>query len=74
MLLFITVDRPVNPSSISKVDPDDGVISLLPPVPGEEVNAFKLNPYWGYVLAVPTVLKPARVLSCQYFNTPVVWS
>ena len=58
--------------SISKVDPDEGAISTLPPVPGDAVNAFLLNPYWGDVLEVPTVLNPARVLSCQYFNTPVV--
>ena len=60
--------------SISKVDPDEGVIWTFPPVPGEAVKAFKLNPYWGSVTAVPTVLKPARVLSYQYFKTPVVWS
>ena len=34
-------------------------------MPGEAVNAFLLNPYWGSVTAVPTVLKPARVLSCE---------
>ena len=60
--------------SISKVDPDEGIIWTFPPVPGEAVNAFLLNPYWGSVNAVPTVLNPARVLSCQYFKTPVVGS
>ena len=60
--------------SISKVDPEDGTISTLPPLAGEAVNAFKLYPYVGFVNAVPTVLNPARVLSCWYFNTPVVES
>ena len=51
-----------------------GVIVTAPPVPGEEVNSSKLNPYVGWVCAVPTVLNPARDLSCQYLRTPVFWS
>ena len=44
MILFITVDIPVNPLSICNVDPVVGTISKLPPLPGDPVNAFKLYP------------------------------
>jgi len=43
-----------------------------PPDPGELVNSTRSNPYVGDVWAVPTVLNPARDLSCQYFKTPVI--
>ena len=58
--------------SIDKLEPLVGAIVKLPFVPGVAVNSFKLNPYVGLVCAVPTVLNPASVLSCQYFKTPVV--
>ena len=43
------------------------------PVAGDDVNSVKSNPYAGFVCAVPTVLNPASVLSCQNFKTPVSW-
>ena len=42
-----------------------GIIDKLPPVEGELVKRFKLNPYAGVVCAVPTVLNPATDLSCD---------
>ena len=53
---------------------DPPTIVKLPPEVGDDENLVKLYPYCGSVCAVPTVLKPARVLSCQYFKTPDVWS
>ena len=67
------VEIPVKAESISKFDPVEGTITLLPPLPGVAVNWFRLNPYFGLVSAVPTVANPDTDLSCQYFNTPVVW-
>ena len=62
---------PVNVESIVRLDPEDGIIVKLPPVDGDDVNSVKSNPYDGVVCAVPSVLNPATVLSCQYFRTPV---
>jgi len=72
VLLFIVVWIPLKFESICKSTPEVGVIVKLPPVPGADVNSVKSYPYVGDVCAVPTVLKPATVLSCQYFKTPVV--
>ena len=58
--------------SIAKLEPLVGAIVKLTFVPGDAVNSFKINPYVGAVCAVPTVLNPASVRSCQYFRTPVV--
>ena len=68
------VDTPEKTVAIAKFDPVVGTIVKFPPPSGELVNWFKLNPQVGDVCAVPTVLNPARVLSCQNFNTPVTGS
>ena len=39
------VDTPVKEVSIDKLEPLEGTIVKLPPVSGDAVNAFKLNPY-----------------------------
>ena len=57
-----------------RLDTDAWLISKLPGAVGLLENWTNSYPYVGSVCAVPTVLNPARVLSCQNFNTPVVWS
>ena len=66
----MTVDRPVKFSSIFKLMLPP-VIDKLPPVSGLPVNLFRLNPKEGLVIATPTVVNPAKVLSCHNFKTPV---
>ena len=64
---------PVNPVLICKfADPPE--IVRLPPVVGVLVNSIWSNPYTGFVIATPTVENPELDRSCQYFNTPVIWS
>ena len=59
---------------MAKLDPLVGTIVKFPPVPGELVNSCNSYPYVGLVCAVQTELKPAIVLSCQNFSTPVLES
>ena len=45
-----------------------------PPEAISDVKRFRVNPYTGLVFCVPSVLKPAVDLSCQYLRTPVTLS
>jgi hypothetical protein len=64
------VETPLNEVLIDKLTLPPTIVRL-PPEVGEVVNLVKSYPYAGVVCAVPTVLNPAKVLSCQYFKTPV---
>ena len=47
-------------------------IFTFPPVVGFAVNECNENPYVGSVFKDPSLLNPTKLLSCQYFKTPVV--
>jgi hypothetical protein len=70
VLLFIVVVIPVKLVSIPRVT-DPPRILTDPPDAGDAVNLFKVNPYVGVLFCDPSVLNPTRLLSCQYFKTPV---
>ena len=57
--------------SIPKV-PSLLAMLTFPPVAGFAVNECNEKPYVGSVFKDPSVLNPTKLLSCQYFKTPVV--